>query len=252
MMNNIRVDVALFCQISKYSLLTLLLSGIPFICAAWHPIDIKDERVLLEPPVVYVKGDTLYYDGKIDDNADATVNKLLIAHQIKTLSINSIGGSIAPAMNIGLAIHQRKINIEIRSVCASACANYIFPAGIKKKINPDSYLLWHGSAHSPKAEFTIDYTNEKITRQQFFSAPEFLALKKMESDFYRTIGVEYKIGFCPQLLRNYHQRFPEKWFSYSKEDLEAFGVNNIFHSEGQEKWLQSMKKNGVIFANHCR
>lgn len=155
-------------------------------------------------------------------------------------------------MNMGLVIHQKKIDIEVRSVCASACANYIFPAGINKKISPDSYLLWHGSAHSPQPEFTIDYSQDKITRKQFFSAPEFIALKKKERDFYHAIGVEYKIGFCPQLLTDYHQRFPEKWFSYSEKELGEFGVNNIFYSEGPKKWLQSMKKNGVIFANHCR
>lgn len=251
MMNNIRVDVAFPGKAMRLIPLTFFFTGITFVHAAWHPIDIQDERVLIDPPHIYVKGSTLYLDGKIDDDTDRVVIPLLRKNNIRTLSVNSIGGAIVPAMHIGLIIHQRKIDVEVRSVCASACANYLFPAGLNKKINPDSYLLWHGSAHSPKSEFTVDYTQEKITREQFFSAPEFIAIKKMERDFYHTIGVEYKIGFCPQQLTDYHQRFPEKWFSYSEKDLRAFGVTNIFYSEGPAQWLQSMEKNGVLFAKHC-
>lgn len=252
MMKSIRIDVAFFSKAMRLIPLTFFFTGITFAHAAWHPIDIQDERVLLDPPHIYAKGNTLYFDGKIDEDTDTVVIALIRKNNIRTISINSIGGAIVPAMKIGLVIYQKKIDVEIRSVCASACANYIFAAGKNKKLAPDSYLLWHGSAHSPKAEFTIDYSQEKITRKQFFSAPEFIAMKKMERDFYHTIGVQYKIGFCPQRLKDYHRRFPEKWFSYSEKDLKAFGVNNIFYSEGPAKWLQSMKKNGVIFANHCR
>ncbi|MFK8257564.1 hypothetical protein ACFL9S_07235 [Erwinia sp. AnSW2-5] len=252
MMNNIRVDVAFSRKAIRLIPLIFFFTGITLAQAAWHPIDIQDERVLLDPPHIYAKGNTLYFDGKIDEDTDTVVISLIKKNNIRTLSINSIGGSIVPAMHIGLFIFQKKIDIEVRSVCASACANYIFPAGKNKKLAPDSYLLWHGSAHSPKSEFALNYGQEKITRKQFFSAPEFIEIKKMERDFYRAIGVQYKIGFCPQRLTDYHQRFPEKWFSYAEKDLQAFGVKNIFYSEGPTKWLQLMKKNGVIFANHCR
>ncbi|MEJ5078090.1 hypothetical protein [Erwinia sp. MYb535] len=55
MMNNIRVDVAFFSKVVRLILLTFLLTGITFAHAAWHPIDIQDERVLLDPPHIYRK-----------------------------------------------------------------------------------------------------------------------------------------------------------------------------------------------------
>lgn len=195
MMNNIRVDVAFFSKVVRLILLTFLLTGITFAHAAWHPIDIQDERVLLDPPHIYAKGNTLYFDGKIDEDTDTVVIALIKKNNIRTISINSIGGAIVPAMKIGLIIYQRKIDIEIRSVCASACANYIFTAGKNKKLTPDSYLLWHGSAHSPKAEFTIDYSQEKIARKQFFSAPEFIAMKKWNVIFTTPLACSIKSVF---------------------------------------------------------
>lgn len=252
MMNNIRTDVTFFKRSIKRTLLlpVVIYSSSP--CGAWHPIDIQDVRVLLDPPHIQVKGSTLFFDGKIDDGADAVVIELIKKNNIKTLSINSIGGSVEPAMNIGLLIHQRNIDIVVRSVCASACANYLFPAGNKKTLNSDSYLLWHGSAHSPAAEFIVENNQGKMSGNQLTQTKEFQALAKKELTFYQHIGVEYTLPVCPQRQKDYHQRFPEKWFSYSQKDLAAFGVNNIFYAGGEDNWQQLMKKNGVIFADHCR
>lgn len=46
----------------------------------------------------------------------------------------------------------------------------------------------------------------------------------MKRDVYHIVGEQYKIVFCPQRVKDYHQRFPGKWFSYSEKDLQTYGV----------------------------
>ena len=217
-------------------------------CVAYEGIDLPDVSVLSDPPDIYIKGSVVYYDGKITDTSYSEFLKITKSSPVNTVSVNSIGGDARNAMAIGDYIYKNGLSVDVRSVCASACANYIFPAGKKKYLGNDSYLLWHGGINGPEREMTI---SGNISKSDFFSLREIKKLKKDDVEFYRAIGVGIKLSFCPQLNSDYSYKFPEKWFSYTPEDMEKFGITNIHYANSASQWAISMRKKHVIFASYC-
>jgi hypothetical protein len=51
------------------------------------------------------------------------------------------------ALALGILIHRHHWDVEVVGLCASSCANFIFPAGKTKYLNPHSLLLFHGGPH---------------------------------------------------------------------------------------------------------
>lgn len=233
------------------TLLPLLLCALGAPAAATQAIDIQDERVLLSPPEISVRNGTLYYDGKIiPGSAERVINQLKM-RRVEKISLNSIGGDVGEAMKLGREIHKRGVDVEVRNVCASACANYLFPAGKNKYIGQNSYLLWHGSLHSPAGEFAVENSASGMTSEALVAQPEFIALAQQEQAFYQAIGVSEKIAYCPQLQADYRQKFPEKWFSWSQAELSRFGVKSVYWTTSATRWQREMSARGVIFAGAC-
>lgn len=221
--------------------------------AAWQPMNIEDERVLLSPPEIAVRNGVLFYDGKIIPGSAEKVAAQLKMRRVEKISLNSIGGDVAEALALGREIARHKLDVEVRNVCASACANYLFPAGKNKFIGQNSYLLWHGNLHSPVREIGIDAADSDpgMTAEKLVQQPEFQQLKAAESAFYQAIGVSEKIGYCPQLSADYRQKFPEKWFSWTPASLAGFGLHNVYFTTSAARWQQNMSNRGVIFASGC-
>jgi hypothetical protein len=66
----------------------------------------------------------------------------------KTLVVTeSGGGSWESALALGILIHQHGWNVEVVDLCASSCANFIFPAGKEKYLHDKALLLFHGGPH---------------------------------------------------------------------------------------------------------
>lgn len=60
---------------------------------------------------------------------------------------NGLGGDGLSAIAIGTLIHRHGWDVEVTDLCASSCANYIFPAGKTKYLDHDSLLVFHGGFH---------------------------------------------------------------------------------------------------------
>ncbi len=57
------------------------------------------------------------------------------------------GGNWESALALGILIHRHGWNVEVVDVCASSCANFIFPAGKVKYLHANALLLFHGGPH---------------------------------------------------------------------------------------------------------
>lgn len=85
------------------------------------------------------------YLGDIDE----TVNQFISAaadKKIDRLVITSRGGNVHYGILFGHWVYDNQVDVEVRSLCMSSCANYIFTAARKKTIHPSSLVIWHGSA----------------------------------------------------------------------------------------------------------
>lgn len=230
---------------SVFMLILIFKSGS---CEAYEEIDIPDVKALLNPPEIYIKEDTLFYNGQITDTSFLVFLKLVNKHPVKTVSISSTGGDAENALKIASYIFSHGMDVDVRNVCASACANYIFPAGKNKHLSNDSYLLWHGGLNGPDRELTV---TGNISKEDFLKLDKIKRLRKEDAEFYKMIDVGLQVSFCPQLNPDYKDKYPEKWFSYSPEDIERFGIKNIHYATSASQWAVSMRKKHVIFGNYC-
>src|SRR4249920_2997236 len=96
-------------------------------------------KVFLEQP------DALVYQGDLSAAANKRIFELYDKATVKPrmVRITSGGGDVNLGMDLGDWIFQHQLDVEVLDHCMSSCANYVFPAGKTKFLNPDSILMWH-------------------------------------------------------------------------------------------------------------
>ena len=116
------------------------------IARAESPADLDSAKV--EPAIVRVEGDTVYFTGHISEaSADVFAKAVspLARGQVTRIVVSSRGGDTLPGRRIGQWVHDMGLVVEVEKVCFSSCANYIFPAGRGRVIRADSFVGWHGN-----------------------------------------------------------------------------------------------------------
>lgn len=201
-----------------------------------------------ETTEVAIRDGQLWYRGPLSLDANTQLFQLYQQAAVKPtrLVISSSGGEIGLGMALGAWLHQQQLDVEIGRLCASSCANYVFPAGRVKYIRQHSLLLWHGSAWQQDWQYDPQ------------AAPEIEAylteMRQQETAFFRQLQVD-------NLLTVYGQIQPSSWrdwarqligqpfegFDYSIADLERLGVRHIVLLDGQwlgadERWLSPVKR----------
>lgn len=194
---------------------------------------------------------TLYVDGNISKNDDKVLSEIIANHLIpvRTISINSGGGDIETAIKIGRIIHDKGIDIEVRRLCLSSCANYLFPAAKNKIINYGSIVGFHGSPNSDDSKLitTVDgvRTSDPAIIDKIFSE-----IRKIDKVFYNKIHVSWMMPLCGQ-KENIGD--PDTGLStYNEKDFAQFGVKNISYTDGEMVWKKSMDIMGIPFAHYCK
>lgn len=136
-------------------------------CAPGHaetPPDLASATV--EPALVRVEGDTVYFIGHISD-ASAKIFADAVAPlqrgQVTRLVVSSGGGDTVPGRRIGQWVHDMGIVVEVDKICFSSCANYIFPAARGRVIRADSFVGWHGNERA----FEVQASRAGVTLEAF-------------------------------------------------------------------------------------
>jgi len=230
-------------------------SLLSFAAAARQPFDFNNERAQRSPAEIIVRNGTLYFDGEITADAAQSVLRQLDMRRVDGISVNSIGGDVTAAITIGQELYKRQMDVEVRNICADACASYLFPAGKSQFLSQGSLLLWSVHPQNEVGELppeTVD-NNKNDTESPGATQPNTLkqasALKQEVAQFYQQIGVNSHLSWCPQWSTA--PDFPAKWFSWSVENLAKFGVKNLSFATSATRWQKDMADKGVAFADYC-
>lgn len=108
------------------------------------------------------RGTTVAFTGYID--AD-TVAAFIARHRTKTIErivVESEGGDVREALVLANWIVDRGLDVEVRKMCASSCANYLFAAGRRKIIDDGGLVIWHGSILQKNFRARGDDCNRRI------------------------------------------------------------------------------------------
>jgi hypothetical protein len=94
--------------------------------------------------------DTLTLTGDISPEIFFAAKDCLVNSSAKEKTFvvtQSGGGNWESALALGILIHRHGWNVEVVDLCASSCANFIFPAGRVKYLHRNALLLFHGGPH---------------------------------------------------------------------------------------------------------
>lgn len=191
----------------------------------------------------------LHYEGKLSKEAHQELFKLF--HHANSrpnqLSIDSTGGEVFLGLELAHWVYDNNINVHVKGLCASSCANYIFPAANKKLLNKDSVLLWHGGSLQPSVSELIAEGDE--------SAIEW---RMAEWRFYNKINVNPIVS-----IYGLHKDTPTSWyqyplmliglygqsvigFDYSIDDMKKFGIQNFILLDDEWDWRKHHEKRDII------
>jgi hypothetical protein len=196
---------------------------------------IAQVRLVSAPPDIRVDGDVIYYAGLLNSEGTKAVTTLITSGQYKTLHIRSPGGDILSAMDFGVLIYDHELNVVINKQCGSSCANYIFPAGKHKKIEPGSLVMWHGDARQRNFLDELKKLESKAENDglQHMTSAEQSRLKHRrhsiaaQDAFYKKIGIDGSIARIGQEID-----FPVKQWLMPVKNMAEFGITNIDAPQG--------------------
>ena len=152
-----------------------------------------------------VENTTLYFEGElIISDVRAAIES---APSVRRLVISSPGGDVLAGILFANWVHERKLDIEVKEICASSCANYVLPAGQQKLITDGALLIWHGGAYQTNFfDFVKSFEQalwRKETEQPWPGDARILQaasryqsakfLQAMEDAFFERIGVNKEL-----------------------------------------------------------
>lgn len=172
--------------------------------------------------------DVICFYGDINADTAARFFALLKDEDITIIVMNSAGGDVRYAMDIGDYLIAKHVSLLVDEFCLSSCGNYMFVAAPYKFILPKSYVCWHGGPGG-RAALGPDATEEHKKAQD--------ALLARSDAFVARAGVS----------RDLFNAWPESWteeekaqratrfWCYGKTKLETrYGVTGILHYENDD------------------
>jgi hypothetical protein len=108
--------------------------------------------------------DTITLTGDVNSETFVKVRDCLVrsAAAKKTFVVEASGGGDSlSALALGTLIHRHQWDVEVVGLCASSCANFIFPAGKTKYLHRHSMLLFHGGPYQENfMEMAVKFDRE--------------------------------------------------------------------------------------------
>ena len=228
------------------------------------PVMVQEELRSFPRAEISIDGSTLVYDGIIDQPSYDHFRRIVAASDavIKTIQIRSNGGADSDSLRMGEWIYAQGLDVVVDDYCYSACANYIFTSGRNKVIGDGAVVGWHGS--NLTSEFVAKnqgITMEEQLKRNFDAFIKDAPFKVESSAHYQALFNQYKrsflrrvdeerefleeIGVNPELLtygflseqdeamHDADNRHFSLW-TFSIEDMEKFGVNNVsYEGDGE-------------------
>lgn len=170
----------------------------------------------------------------------------------KRIIINSSGGSAEASIAIGKLIYSLNIDVEVKDLCASSCANYIFTSGRRKFLNKNSIVMFHGGMQQENLLGSIiSYFNseEKTSSNSGSENKEGVVTTISEGEKANLAIVNSYIGLEPQLSPEEHYA---KLSSIENQFFQEREIDRRVLTYGQmgeyEKIYQSKKYFGFYYS----
>jgi hypothetical protein len=154
-------------------------------------------------------------------------------------SVASQGGDVLASLKLARWIRVRKLNVRVRNLCFSGCANYLFVAGEKKFIEDGAFVGWHGDAAQKDFRKLVSKYKRLLQKRTLVRAlsreeSRFLdeyrvrydgltKAQREQSEFYKLVGVDPMMGRFGQEPINY----PSDAWTFTLPAMAILGIKNV-------------------------
>jgi hypothetical protein len=193
-----------------------------------------------EATQAYFSNGELEYFGDLDENANERLFALYdrLSPKPTVLSIRSQGGEVNAGMALGSWVRAHRLNVKVLEFCLSSCANYVFPAGIRKIVSNFAVIGYHGGPNNPgrlqlgaKAQKIYDALTPEKQKAFMEDIAEISSRDShRESEYFKEIGVRADISSLGQ--QDQYQQISRDnpgavGWTYSLEGFAMLGVRDI-------------------------
>ncbi len=169
-------------------------------------------------PQITLSGSRVHFVGPITRASADVIRKILAERRLTVLSMNSAGGDVEAALEIGKLIRDHGMEVEVQTWCMSSCANYVFPSGTRKVISEGAVVAWHGSpSHLHYLDATGRGSSDPVVREHN------AALSRREAAFLRGAGVDPFVSWFGKIAPYEVPNF----YALTVADMSRFGIKNV-------------------------
>ena len=176
------------------------------------------------PARVSFEGSTVYFEGYMEGDAYRSLVDSVRERgmPLERIVVTSRGGDSVYGKLFGLWVYENALDVQVREICLSSCANYVFPAGKNKYVEENALVVWNGSVLSPAGKCS-GLEDEEGAAQETGNR---LAEKALEREFYGIVGVDPEIASCLESEEE-GGTVPIVGSTLSIENMKRFGIGNV-------------------------
>jgi ankyrin repeat protein len=159
------------------------------------PAAVLDDPIRMEKNG-QLKDGVLELRGPIDAVMRQRFEEAVAAGGLTTVRITSPGGEIVHALRIGAIMQARDIDVIVHDLCAGACAQYIFIAGRKRRLERESLVGFMNTIKSSSIVLAMATEALQVRNTVSATAERLVAL---EEELYRKRGVSAALLVDPMV-----------------------------------------------------
>lgn len=231
-----------------------------------HMIRARIAAVLFSSASVGVAAPTVppnvaVFNGEIlDSTVDRFLHEYGARNDLTEFSVASQGGDVLASIRLAKWIKLKKLDVRVRVICYSGCANYLFVAGQRKTIEPGAFVAWHGDADQRDLrELVSSYAGllkkREDGRRLSVSDRAFLRNNKLrftgiqeaqrvQREFYREVAVNPAISRMGQEPVS----FASEGWTFTIPAMAKLGINNVVAHEnyGRAAYFHEMAPHAAL------
>lgn len=196
----------------------------------------------------------------VDKSVDAFLKKYGAREDLTEFSVASQGGEILASIRLAKWIKSKNLDVRVRAMCFSACANYLFVAGKAKIIEDGAFVGWHGDAEQKDFREIVKLYTKLLKKRESggqLTRAEIIHLKKhkihfgglmkaqrAQAEFYRSVGVNPLVGRFGQEPVNY----PSDGWTFTVRAMKLLGIQNVtaHRNYGDDSYFQTLAVHAAL------
>lgn len=193
------------------------------------------------------------FAGEITQNSVNRFIEKYDSKDIRQIRVFSQGGNMLAGLRFATWVRKKGLDVRVKMLCMSSCANYVFMAGANKYIEKGGVVIWHGSIKQKNvqdlvkkydqleekraSEITLANDEVQFLEQNRLKVEDAKEVSVQQDALYLDLGVDEYITRLGQVPKRYKV---DGWTA-TVDLMNRMGIMNVFAEldYGTENYMKS-------------